>query len=269
MINIQSAFKNGWFMSHRSNEAEREVIVKEQPTEETDKFRVYLDIEILYILRSMMRANALATLSFDNDNGFVLTTIIGINSKRGEVIFDYGTDEISNRRALRASKLNAFAILNRVEIQFVCHDIEKIKFEGRSAFSARIPDSLLRLRKRAHYRIDIPSSKELTCMIPTPQGEYASVLLQNISRGGVAVFDPDRKINFENGIDYQGCLIDLPGVGTVNVNLKVKSVSEMTQPSGLKCQRAGFEFASDTEERVLSMVQRYVNNLQMERKKAH
>jgi len=269
MINIHSAIRNGWFMSHLNSKVEQEVIVTEPPDEEIDKFRVYLDIEILYILRSMKRANALATLSFDNEDGFILTTIIGINPKRGEVIFDYGTDEMSNMRALRVGKLNVFALLNRVEIQFICHDIEMIRFEGRNAFSARIPESLLRLQKRAHYRIDTPSTKHLTCRIPLPQGEYAGVLLQNISRGGMAVFDPERKIEFESGVDYQGCLIDLPGVGTAKVNLQVKAVSEFTRRGGLKCQRAGLEFASDTEERILLMIQRYVNKLQMERKRTH
>jgi len=269
MINIQSVIKNGWFMSHRSHKVEREVICTEPPVDEFDKFRVYLDIEILYVLRSMMKANALTTISFDNDDGFILTTIISINSKRGEIIFDYGTDGLSNRRALNAGQLNVFTLLNRVEIQFVCHDIEKIKFDGKNAFRVRIPDNLLRLQKRAHYRIDTPTNKLLTCMIPLPQGGYAGVFLQNISRGGMAVFDPTQKINLERDASYPGCLIDLPGIGTAKVNLQIKSVSEITHRSGIKCQRAGLEFAPDTEEMVLSMIQRYVNKLQMERKRSH
>lgn len=269
MINIQSAIKNRWFKSDLSHRAEDEVIRTVQIVEEADQFRVSLDIEILYVLRSMMKACALTTISFDNDDGFILTTVIGIDSKRRELIFDYGTDTTSNRRALKAGQLNVFTLLNRVEIQFVCHDIEKIKFEGRSAFRVRIPDNLLRLQKRAHYRIDIPTTKYLTCLIPLPQGDYAKVFLQNISRGGMAILDSDRKINFEMGADYQGCLIDLPGVGSAKINLRVKAVSEITQRSGIKCQKAGLEIAADTEEWVFSMIQRYVIKLQMERKRSH
>jgi hypothetical protein len=49
----------------------------------------------------------------------------------------------------------------------------------------------------------------------------------------------------------------------------VKSISEITQRGGVKCLRAGLQFHEDTEERVLSMIQRYVLQLQMERKRTH
>lgn len=269
MINIQSAIKYGWMMSHRNDRVDNQLVSPESTEEEPDKFRVNTDIEVLYILRSMMKANALVTISFDNEDGFILTSIIGINSKRGELIFDYGTNGIANRRALNASKFNIFTLLDRVEIQFVCQDIEKIKSDGKNAFKVSIPECLLRLQKREHYRINTPVINPLKCMIPLPDGSYAGVLLQNISRGGMAVLGSDREADLVQGAGYSGCLLDLPGVGTVKLNLQVKAISEFTQRSGIKCQKAGLEFATDTEERVLSMIQRYLIKLQMERKRAH
>ena len=269
MINIQSAFKFGWFLPQGIDKFAIKVAIPEPSAEEVDKFRVDSNIEIIYILRSMMKANALTTLTFGNSDGFILTNIIDIDLKYREVIFDYGTDQASNRCALKADKFNVFTLLNRVEIQFVCHDIEKIKFEGKSAFRARIPESLLRLQKREHYRIDMPANRRLKCKVPLPEGDYAEVVLQDISRGGMAALDQDHKVNFESGADYRGCLLDLPGIGVTKLNLQVKSVSEITQRNGTKCLRAGLQFHEDTEERTLSMVQRYVMQLQMERKRTH
>lgn len=269
MINLQSAIKYGWMMSRRNDKDDDQLVSPEPLGEEPDKFRVNTDIEVLYMLRSMMKANALVTISFDNEDGFILTSIIGINSKRGELIFDYGTNGISNRRALNASQFNVFALLDRVEIQFVCQDIEKIKFDGKNAFKVSIPECLLRLQKREHYRIDTPVINPLKCMIPRPDGSYTVFLLQNISRGGVAVLGSDRDSDLVQGAGYRGCLLDLPGVGTAKINLHVKAISEITQRSGIKCQKAGLEFAIDTEERVFSMVQRYLIKLQMDRKRAH
>ncbi len=269
MINIQSAIKFGWFISPRNDKFAIKVENPVLPIEEVDKFRVDSVIEVIYILRSMMKANALTTLTFGNSDGFILTNIIDIDLKHREVIFDYGTSQASNRCALKADKFNVFTLLNRVEIQFVCHDIEKIKFQGRNAFRARIPESLLRLQKREHYRIDMPVNRLLKCKFPLPEGDYADVVLQNISRGGMAVLDPDHKVDFECGADYRGCLIDLPGVGAAKLNLQVKSISEITQRGGVKCLRAGLQFDEDTEEKTLSMIQRYVMQLQMERKRTH
>ena len=269
MLNIQSAIKFGWFISPRNDKFAIKVEDPVLPIEEVDKFRVDSDIEVIYILRSMMKSNALVTLSFENDDGFILTSIIDMDLKHKEVIFDYGTNATLNRIALKANKLNVFALLNRVEIQFVCHDIEKIKLEGRNAFRARIPESLLRLQKRDHYRIDMPTNRRLMCKVPLPEGDYAEVVLKDISRGGMAVLDPDHKVDFESGADFRGCLLDLPGIGTTKFNLQVKSVSEITLRGGTKCLRAGLQFDEDTEEKTLSMIQRFVMQLQMERKRAH
>ena len=269
MINIQSAFKFGWFMPQGIDKFAIKVAIPVSSVEEVDKFRVDSDIEILYLLRSMMKANTLTTLTFGNSEGFILTNIINIDLKHREVIFDYGTDQASNRCALKADKFNVFTLLNRVEIQFVCHDVEKIKFEGKNAFRARIPESLLRLQKREHYRIDMPVNRRLNCKLPLPEGDYAEVVLKDISRGGMAVLDPDHKVGFESGADYRGCLLDLPGIGATKLDLRVKSVSEITQRGGVKCLRAGLQFDEDTEEKTLSMIQRYVMQLQMERKRTH
>ena len=269
MINIQSAFRFRWFMPHSNDSFDIKVANPEPSVVEIDKFCIDSNIEIIYILRSMMKANALTTLTFGNSDGFILTNIIDIDLKHREVIFDYGTDQASNRCALKADKFNVFTLLNRVEIQFVCHDIEKIKFEGKNAFRARIPESLLRLQKREHYRIDMPVNRSLKCKVPLPEGVYAEVILQNISRGGIAVLDPDHRVDFESGADYRGCFLDLPSIGTIKLNLQVKSVSEITQRGGVKCLRAGLQFDEDTEEKTLSMIQRYVMQLQMERKRTH
>ena len=269
MINIHSAIKFGWFMPQKSDKFEIKMVIPRPSVEEVDKFRMDSDIEILYILRSMMKANTLTTLTFGNSEGFILTNIINIDLKHREVIFDYGTDQASNRCALKADKFNVFTLLNRVEIQFVCHDVEKIKFEGKNAFRARIPESLLRLQKREHYRIDMPVNRSLKCKVPLPEGGYTEVVLQNISRGGMAVLDLDHRVDFESGADYRGCLLDLPSIGTIKLNLQVKSVSEITQRGGIKCLRAGLQFDEDTEEKTLSMIQRYVMQLQMEWKRTH
>ena len=269
MINIQSAIKFGWFIPQKSDNFSIKAANPVPTVEEVDKFRVDSNIEIIYILRSMMKANALTTLTFGNSDRFILTNIIDIDLKHREIIFDYGTDQASNRCALKADKFNVFTLLNRVEIQFVCHDIEKIKFDGKSAFRARIPENLLRLQKREHYRIDMPTNRLLKCKVPLPEGDYSEVVLQNISRGGMAVLDPDHKIDFESGADYRGCLLELPGIGATKLDLRVKSVSEIIQSGGGKCLRAGLQFHEDTEEKTLSMIQRYVMQLQMERKRTH
>ena len=70
-----------------------------------DKFLVNSRIEILYILRSMMRSKSLTTLTFGDD--VILTTIIGIDLKRREIIFDSGAHIAANLRAVKSHNLKA------------------------------------------------------------------------------------------------------------------------------------------------------------------
>ena len=234
-----------------------------------DKYRIQSDVEIFYILRAMMRSNAMATCYFGHNDGFILTSIIDVDAEQKEMVLDYGANEASNQQALKANKLKVGAFLDQVKIQFVCHGIEKIEYEGRNAFRTRIPESLLRIQKREYYRIDTPTINPLKCIVPLPEGnipDTAEVILQDISCGGMAVVDPDSRVYFERGAIYRNCVLDLPGVGTAKVNLRVQVVSEIPQRNGLKCQRAGVEFA-DTQEKMLSLVQRYITRLEIERKK--
>ena len=265
--------KQGQVMSEQNNKPTNEPLTLEPSAAGAaagnDKYRIHSDVEKLYILRSMMRSNVMATCYFGHDDGFILTTIIDVDAEQGEMVLDYGAEEASNQQALKANKLNVVAFLDQVKIQFVCHGIEKIEYEGRNAFRTRIPETLLRIQKRECYRIDTPTINPLKCVIPLPEGSIpatAEVILQDISCGGMAVVDPVSRINFEKGNIYQNCVIALPGVGTVKVNLLVQIVSEIPQRNALKCQRAGCEFA-DTPENMIAMVQRYITKLELDRKR--
>ena len=234
-----------------------------------EQYRVHSDVEIFYILRAMMRSDAMATCYFGHDDSFILTTIIDIDAEEGEMVLDYGADEASNQQALKANKLNVVALVDQVKIQFNCQGIEKTQHEGRNAFRTRIPESLLRIQKREYYRIATPTISPLKCIIPLPEGsvpDTVEVNLQDISCGGIAVVDPSARVNFEKGNIYRNCVLALPGVGTAKVNLQVQMVSEISQRNGLKCQRAGCEFA-DTQESMIAMVQRYITKLELDRKR--
>lgn len=89
------------------------------------------------------------------------------------------------------------------------------------------------------------------------------VILYDISCGGMAVIDAQSRVTFETGAIYRDCLVALPGVGAAKVNLLVQHVSEIPHGNG---QRARCVYV-DPQESVLSMIQRYINKLELERKR--
>ena len=167
-----------------------------------------------------------------------------------------------------AGKLIFITSHDQVKVQCVSHGIEKIRFEGRDAFSVGIPASLLRMQRRDYYRITTPAVNPLKCTIPMPAGHHPAtieVVLLDISCGGISVIDHPHKIDFTPGTTYRNCRIDLPGIGTVNATVKVKSTFEVTLKNGVPCKRCGCEFVA-MPENMLAMIQRYIMKLEREKR---
>lgn len=234
--------------------------------DEDEKYRIYSETGILSILRSMMRNNSLVTCNVGYSDSHILTTVIDVDAEQGEMVLDYGADEIVNQQALKANELDAVAFPDHVKIQFVCEGIEKIQFEGHAAFLTRIPETLLRIQRREFYRVDTPRVLPIKCVIPLPEGHIPAaveVILHDISCGGIAVIDAQSSLNFETGTIYRDCLVVLPEIGAAKVNLQVQDVSEIPHGNG---QRARCVYV-DPQESVLSMIQRYINKLELERRR--
>ncbi len=243
---------------------------KPEIIDSNEKYRIYSKTGILSVLRLMLWNNCLATCHFGHGDSFILTTVLDVDAERSEMVLDYGADETFNQQALKAGKLNVIAFLDQVKIRFACHGIKKIEFEGHNAFLTRIPETLLRMQKREYYRVVTPTIAAVKCAIPLPEGNMPAttvdVILQNISCGGMAVIDPASNVNFEEGAIYRNCLLALPGVGTARVNIRIQHVSEFSSGNGLKCPHARCEYI-DTDENMLSMIQRYITRLELEQKR--
>lgn len=235
-------------------------------SDDDEKYRIYSETGILSILRAMMRNNSLVTCEFGHSGSHILTTVIDIDAEEGEMVLDYGVDELVNQEALKANQLSAVAFPDHVKIQFVCEGIEKIQFEGHAAFLTRIPGTLLRVQRREFYRVETPRAVPIKCVIPLLQGHTPAsveVILHDISCGGMAVIDAQSRLEFETGAIHRDCRVTLPEIGTAKINLQVQHVSEIPHGKG---QRARCAYI-DPQESVLSMIQRYINKLELERKR--
>ena len=249
-----------------SNSRELPLLVELSAAADHDQYLIRSEIEILFVLRALMQSNTLVALYFNQGNDFILTSILDLDAERGEMVIDYGAREELNRQVLAAEKLIFIASQDQVKVQFVCHRIEEIQFEGRSAFRVGTPDSLLRVQRREYFRIATPAINPLKCTIPLPAGRGAAELtLLDISCGGIALIDYHPRFDFTPGADYENCRIVLPGIGTLNVTIRVKITFESTRNNGLPCKHYGCEFVGMPENK-LAMTQRYIMKLERERK---
>ena len=236
--------------------------------ESRENFRIHSEIDIFFILRGIMQTNSLITLYPDYASDFILTSIIAIDTDKKEMVVDYGTNNKQCQKALHSKELIFVTTQNRVKIEFVCNQIRKIQYEGQDAFAVNIPESLLRIQRRNHFRITTPIVKPLKCVIPIPgqdSSAKAEVALLDISCGGIAVIDQHPIINFDPGMVYSDCKIALPDIGTITVNIQVKNTYEITLRNGQNCMRAGCQFI-DLAASMEAMIQRYIIKQEQMRK---
>ncbi len=82
------------------------------------KYLLYSKSEILFVLRAVLQKGSMITVYFDRGQSFLLTSLIAIDTDRSALIFDLGSDNEMNERALKADRLLFTTSLDKVKIQF-------------------------------------------------------------------------------------------------------------------------------------------------------
>ncbi len=244
-------------------------VIELSPETENNKFRITSKSEILNILQIAMKRNMLTALHFDHNNDFILTSILAIDTELRQMVVDFGEIEKFGRIALHANKVTLVTSQDQSKIQFTCTAIKKIKFQKRNAFSIDLPESLLRIKKRQYYHITKSTPKLLKCIIPLPNEQNSDITgitgitVHDISCGGITLTEQDSLVNLKCGTTYKNCRITLPGIGVLNIAIRVKNTYKVTLENGLNCKHAGCEFINLPQE-MLEMIRQYISRLKQE-----
>ena len=218
--------------------------------------------QIRSLLRGIAESGASVALYFDGAKDFIMTSLLEVSDIGLWV--EQGTDTPINQRIAESSKIALVSLLDQGKIQFAANEIRAVTYQGYSAFYLPLPDSLYRIQRRDFYRLAMPLSEQLRCVIPInwPQaGGKLELPVMDISIGGVRLFYADHDIEFVLGQIYGGCQIDLQKVGKISFTMAVKSVVSISPKHGQTARRVGCEFKNlDNASGIL--LQRYVTNVQ-------
>lgn len=237
---------------------------------QTDQYSEYLlhsPLEVLALLRQVYEHGDLVTIYFNSGKDFLLTSLIGI-SKDG-LLLDRGSSSEMNRRALDAEKLFCITRHAKVRLQFLLTGIREVEHEGRKVFSAALPETILRLQRRAFYRLSTPISRPLILHMPVQQadGENAQIEIQiiDISAGGISVLAPSQDIGFVEEATFANCSFELPEIGVISTSLTVRNLYEVTLRNGHRSKRAGCQYLN-LPVAAQNLIQRYIIKIERERK---
>lgn len=238
----------------------------EPDSPDLEPFMVYSRVEIIALLDSVKRPGTLATVYFDQHAGFAVSALLAVNPEFEEVLFDHPSDPATTRRLLAAEELTVVAFVDNIKVQFNARKAQETAYDGHPAFRVRLPDRVLRLQRRDFFRVKTPVSRPAHCLVPygDDKKQYEKLRMLDISVGGMALLAYPEKFTLPAGTRVDECFLDLPGIGSVEVSIKVRHVDPV--PRDEKARSVGCEFV-DVAPLARTLIQRYVNKLDAERRK--
>jgi len=239
----------------------------EPASPELERYTIYSRAEILSLLRQLRDEGTLVTAYFGLESDFAVTTLLQLKPDFEEAIFDCASDPLAQRRLLAADHLTFVAFLANVKVQFSARLAEPVAFEGRPAFRVRLPDQLLRLQRRDFFRVQTPNARPATILVPHAKKshQYESLRVLDISVGGMALLSYPEMFDLDVSGIVDDCYLDLPGVGSVSVRVRVRHIENGRQLEDVR--RCGCEFV-DLSPQARMMLQRYVNRIDAEERRA-
>lgn len=236
-------------------------------TEDDERYQVRGAMEIRHLLFTLINRRALITARQNPGNQSFLTALLAV-SDDGALLLDGSTEESINEWVQAAAQLTCITQVHNVRIQFNIDTPARVVHEGRPAFRAALPTSVLRLQRREFYRLQTPVTQTINCTIPltTTTGTQvtASVRIIDISGGGVAVAVPPRELQFAQNMEFPGCTLHLPDVEPISARLVVRNVFRLINRNGIEMLRAGCQFL-DLPPHADSQIQRYIFKIERER----
>ncbi|WP_068634881.1 flagellar brake protein [Thauera butanivorans] len=223
--------------------------------------------QVLQLLQELIEHRALISGHFGNGRSF-LTALLEISDDEETLVLDASPDPEANRRILAAPKLVCVTQFEHIRIQFALHDLREGREDGRSLFLAPVPREMLRLQRRAAYRLSVPLSHAATGQIgvKSAAGTPATLAgrLLDISVGGIALQLPPDAARLVIGEQLQDCRLQLPNLDPIVVQLRVCYLDRQEQRSGSQMLRVGFAFV-DLPHKIENTLQRYIFNTDRER----
>ena len=219
--------------------------------------------EIFLVLTRLAKKPELVCLYANQQSDvFILSALLLVN--QNNLIFDLGRNAELNQRLLSAKTICCVAHINSIHYQFDLIVSAATSINEQAAIDCLFPTQMLSLQRRDFYRLSIPLSTPLSCLIPLQQGGDVEISMSDISLGGVGLlgFVPD--ISLDIGSILHNCRIELPQVGLITADIEICTSNELIMKNGIRTIRSGCRFINLSGSGQ-TLVQRYINHVERKR----
>ena len=229
--------------------------------------RVESKKEMHFILQNVANQGNHVALYYGNHHVFILTILLGADDQG--LWLDISSSSAENKQILRSEKITFVSSHRNVKIQFESTNIKSDTYEGHEAFYMEYPDYLLRIQRREFYRVHIPVSIHIKCMIPIqPDSPEEPIIkreipLVDISGNGIGLLCDENEADLIPEKIFSGCQISIPEYGILTFTIEVKTSINITTRSDVIKKRVGCHFV-ELDNKMNILLQRYITFLQRE-----
>lgn len=224
--------------------------------------------DIVFQLRTLQKRKVLVNLDLKDSRQIIVTSVLAINETRGTVILDSARGDALNHDLLSGKGAEFIAQVDGVSISFTTGPVTLCEFEKLPALRIAVPQSMVRLQRREHFRVALPVANPVRCLIPPPGSEDSepiSTTLVDIGCGGVALTDASGRLGTETGRRLPHCRLLLPESEVVVTTLEIRNTAQIRLQNGAFQTRLGCKFI-DLPNDMAAHLQRFVMNIERARR---
>ena len=222
--------------------------------------------DVLFQLRAIQKRKLLVNLDLLTSRQIIVTSILAVNETKNTLILDGARDDALSQELTSGKGAEFVAQLDGVSISFVTGPVAGCKYEGLPALRIALPQSLVRLQRREHFRVPMPVANPVRCMVPAEDGgDPIATHLVDISCGGVALAETSGRLSTETGRSLADCRLLLPESETIITSLEVRNAARIRLPSGVFQTRLGCQFI-DLPNEMATKLQRFVMDIERARR---
>lgn len=220
---------------------------------------------VAFMLGGFVKTHEAFSVHFHNGDEMFLTTLLAVQADKGRLIFDCSGSIDTNRRFVLSEKNLFRGHPGGVPVHFSSGMATEVSFEGAKAFSVALPDHVVRLQRREHFRIETPRVNPLILFARLVDGRLLKLPVHDISVGGAGVDSVELPEGIDLGSMLQNCHFALPGeIKELFFSATVRNYRDYETRSGQRAWRIGVQF-NDLSTGDQVRIQRYIAHVERER----
>jgi len=231
------------------------------------RFTLHSRADILFQLRAIQKRKLLVNLDLLGSRQIIVTSVLMVNESKNTLILDSARGDALNQELMAGKGAEFVAQLDGVSISFATGPVAWCKYEGVPALRITLPQSLVRLQRREHFRVPMPIANPVKCIVPSIDGDADPITthLVDIGCGGVAIAETGGRLGPETGRNLPDCRLLLPESDTIVTSLEVRNSAQIRLHNGVFQTRLGCQFI-DLPNDMAAKLQRFVMDIERARR---